>query len=95
MTARMTALALSFPELARRGRGVAPGVDPWDPAALEAWARGPDPCTGALAAARFVLGVWNVRAKRRCGPFALADFGAWDRPHREAFLVWAQAPWWP
>jgi hypothetical protein len=92
--ARMSALALSFPELARHG-SPAPGVDPWDPAALEEWSCGPTPGSGALAAARFVLGVWNVRAEWRCGPFTLADFGAWDLAHREAFLAWARAPWWP
>ena len=92
--ARMTALSLSFPELARRG-SPAPGVQPWDPAVLEEWACGPTPGSGALAAARFMLGVWNDAAPRRCGPFTLADFAAWDRAHREAFLAWAQARWWP
>jgi len=90
----MTSLALGFPTLVRRGRP-APGVDPWDPAALEAWACGPVPGTGARAAARFLLGVWAPHAHWRCGPFTLADFGAWDGRHREAFLDWAGDPWWP
>lgn len=53
---RMTALALSFPTL----RDV-PGVDPWDAAAVEAWLREGAGGSGSRHAARFALGVWNMR----------------------------------
>lgn len=92
--ARLSLLALSFPELARRGRPV-PGVDPWDPAELEEWAGGPSPGSGALASARFVLAVWAPRGRWRCGPFTLADFAAWDSRARDVFCEWSQRPWWP
>jgi len=32
----------------------------------------------------------------RCGPFDVVDaLGTWDWHHRNAFVAWAQGPWWP
>jgi hypothetical protein len=43
-----------------------------------------------------VLSVWNPNVKWQCRRFDLMEaFGCWDRVHREAFLGWAAAPWWP
>ncbi len=89
--ASITDLARSFPSLC-----AADGLAPWDPEALDRWACGPVPCSGALHAARFVLAVWNVHAEWECGGFDLVRaVGAWDTAHRAAFLAWASQPWWP
>ena len=43
-------------------------------------------------------GIWrfNVDTPWRCGPFDLVDaLSTWDDRHREAFIEWAQKPWWP
>lgn len=87
---RMTALASRFPSLQR-----APGVRPFDPERLDAWAAGPAPSSGAVHAARFVLSVFNARAEWSCGPFSCAlAHGTWDREHREAFAAWVDEGGW-
>lgn len=89
--AAMTALALRFPTLQD-----AAGVTPWDPARLDAWACGPAPGSGALRAARFVLGVWSPGTEWDCGRFdALDAMSSWDEKHRAAFVSWVVASWWP
>jgi hypothetical protein len=91
MNATMEELALSF-----HGLRAADGVRPFDAETLDAWACGPAPGSGALNAARFVLSVWNSRAKWRCGRFDVVDaLSCWDAEHRAAFLAWAQEPCWP
>ena len=89
MTRDITALAESFPTL----RG-ASGVSPWDPDKFEAWACGPAPGSGALAAARFVLAVYAIGAEWKCGRFDVVHaMNVWDEDHREAFVAWACDPW--
>lgn len=89
MSADMEKLAQSFPSLKR-----APGVAPFDPAKLEAWACGPVPSSGAAHAARFVLHVWNFRHSWKCGQFDLfAAINVWDEGHAKAFRAWAERPW--
>ena len=89
---RMEDLAISFPALEG-----APGTLPWDAEAFDRWAAtSPEPGSGALHAARFVLAVWNDRAPWKAGSFqAISALGTWDGEHRAAFLAWAQAPWFP
>lgn len=93
MSAResMLALARSFPTL-----GAAPGLSPWEPEALDDWACGPVPGSGAFHAARFVLAVWRPYGVWECGTFdVMRALAVWDRTHRGAFLTWASDPWWP
>ena len=86
---RLLALSASFPTL----RGV---LDRWDPEALDRWACGPVPGSGAFHAAAFCLSVYNADAPWQCGPFDLQRaLGTWDAAHRAAFLAWVRAPWWP
>lgn len=86
---RLLALAESFPTL----RGV---LEIWDPERLDRWACGPEPGSGALLAAQFVLGVWNHRAEWQCGPFDFfRAYNCWDDDHLAAFLAWAKDPWYP
>ena len=86
---RMTALAEGFPTLCG-----APGVRPWSASKLCDWACSPEPGSGALAAAQFVLSVWDAERDWRCGLFRLTQaVGAWDNKHRAAFRAWAASPW--
>ncbi len=100
----MSVLAKKFPSLEG-----APGVEPWDQDAFLRWLCSKGLSHGELLAARFVLGVWNSstpweeiaredgypypeHAKR----FDLFEaYGTWDRGNMEAFLSWADAPFWP
>lgn len=85
----LAALVESFPTLRR-----APGVRPFDAEALDAWASGPAPSSGAFHAARLILAVYNNRAPWQCGRFDVVEaMSTWDAAHRRAFLAWAQAPW--
>ncbi len=89
--ARMSRLAASFHFLTGK-----PGVDPWDPDRLDAWAvsQGITPAEGDCVS--FVLHVWNPSAPWQIGPFdAMAALARWDARHRAAFVAWASAPWWP
>lgn len=87
---RMTGLARGFPSMR-----CAPGIDPWDPAALNYWASGPA-SHGERHAARFLLSVWDTSTDWEAGKFdVLEALRAWDLPHRAAFLEWASDPWWP
>lgn len=86
---RMLELADSFPSL----RGL---MTTWNAKALEEWACGPAPGSGALMAAQFVLSVWNQYEHWKCGRF---DFHravcCWDQRHRQALFDWMQDPWFP
>lgn len=86
----MIGLARRFPSM----RG-APGIDPWNPEHLNAWAAGPA-SSGERHAAQFLLALWDSSAEWEAGHFdALEALGAWDLSHRTAFLGWAADPWWP
>jgi len=88
---RMTALAVTFPTLE-----AAPGVDPWDPAALDTWATGGNPGSGARHAAHFLLSVWDPQRRWKSRGLHLhAALQTWDAAHRRAWQAWAAAPWWP
>jgi hypothetical protein len=87
---RMTTLALSFPELARRARHA---CEPFDPNQLKRWARTGAPGHGGRCAALFVLSVWNPYENKR---FDLHEaLKVWDDEHLAAFLAWTRKPWWP
>jgi hypothetical protein len=84
-------------EIAERFRALrdAPGVRPFDPERLDAWAVGAASETSADCA-RFVLHVWNLNAEWSCGSFdAVRALGRWDAEHRAAFLAWAADPYFP
>jgi hypothetical protein len=88
---RMTALALTFHTLHE-----AAGILPWNPEKLEKWACGPAPGSGAGNAARFILSLWNENTDWKCGRFDFfRAFRSWDAKQKQAFLDWAQDPWWP
>lgn len=39
---------------------------------------------------------WNLDSHWRIGPFDVVDaMGTWDAAHRNAFVAWAQDPWFP
>ena len=85
---KMTALAALFPSLRD-----APGLSPWDPRRLDAWAT-VAPNEAARHAARFVLGVFDDCEPWACGRFdVLRAVRAWDDEHRRAFAGWAILPW--
>jgi hypothetical protein len=102
---RFLSLVRSFPVLAN----YAPGLteDRLDLSLLDAWAahepaavktiiaegRGIYPGSGAVAAARFVLYVWDSNRKWKCGSFDLFQaFACWDREQRAAWRAWAADP---
>jgi len=87
--ARLVALTASFPTL----RGL---LEVWDPERLDRWACGPEPGSGAICACQFLLSVYNRNAEWECGKFDFQRaYAVWDKHHRQAFLAWAQDPWWP
>ena len=105
LLAAMSALANSFPGL--RGR---PGAEPWDAIAMLRYLCTGGGSHGEKLAARFVLGVWNsaedweATAKKQGIEYpetAAAKFdvfeaiSTWDDEHRQAFLTWCEAPFWP
>lgn len=91
---RMTALAKLFPCLEG-----AEGVSPWDPKVLSSWATYRqiykfDNWQMINSTVRFLLAVWDPRGE--AGRFdSMIAFVRWDAAHREQFLAWARAPWWP
>ena len=89
---RIIALAGQFPSLKQ-----APGLSPWDPKELDAWAATPaTPDTQARWAARFLLNLWNPTEGWQAGWFDVYQaFADWDEAHRRAFLSWAHAPFHP
>ena len=90
----ITRLARAFP-----GLDHADGVEPFDAVGLAEWAKG-GKSHGQICAAQFILSVWNVvesQAESYGLPyFDLHEaFGVWDRHHQQAFVGWAEEPWWP
>lgn len=95
---RMSALARTFPSLARITGGAgnaAPGVAPFDALELHTWVTTSGARTsGNYHAVAFVLNVFNGPEWGEKMPFDVVQaFAVWDRPHREAFLAWARDPW--
>jgi hypothetical protein len=87
---KITNLVRQFPTLRN-----AEGVEPFEATKFEAWVRNHSPGGGAIHAARFVLGVFNSRARWKLGAFNVFDaLDCWDAAHREAFLKWARNPYW-
>jgi hypothetical protein len=92
MPDKMSALARSFPTLEE-----AEGLEPFDAIRFDRWISSAA-CqgSGALAAGRFILNLYNGHAPWMCGKFDFFDaIARWDAQHRSAFLQWALAPWWP
>lgn len=86
----MAGLVQTLPAL----RG-APGVEPWDALAIDAWASTGIPSHGERCAARFILAVWNPDIPWSAGPFDVMEaLSVWDPQHHRAFLQWAVDPWW-
>jgi len=96
-------LARRFPSLRD-----AVGIDPWDALTFLRWSDGPQLTGGMAHAIRFVLQVWNASTDWReiaaangidgthLDPFNVARaFQTWDDAHREAFLAWCEAPFFP
>lgn len=91
MTMPISDFAETFPSLVGK-----PGVRPWQATELAHWCiSSPAVTSGSLAAAKFVLAVWNPGAKhKRMKNFMLGDVGVWDAAHVRAFAAWAAQPWW-
>lgn len=69
----------------------------FDAIRLNKWVRTFEGITaGSLMAGRFILQVWDPMFKWTAGRFNVVEaMQRWDYRHREAFLAWAQDPWWP
>lgn len=106
--ARMMALAKSFPVL--RHKMMEQGDEFTSETALWLWAASAPWSHGERCCAAFILSVWNPtgewtlptghedRAEGSPAPcqFDLHDaYGVWDLENRQAFLGWAEDPWWP
>lgn len=78
-------LAMAFPSLQH-----APGISPWNPNRLDIWAAEEADEPAAIAAAQFLLSVWNRSCRWQCGSFDVTGaFETWDSAHRLGFLNWA------
>lgn len=103
-TDRMLDLARSFPSLRPKLRA----AESFNAAAL--WQDAQPWSHGEKCAAAFVLSVYNPTGEWTLPdghedrfpespaplPFDLHDaYGVWDDAHRNAFVAWARAPWWP
>lgn len=87
---RIARLAGAFPCLLS-----APGVEPWNANRLDKWASSAGPSHGEKCAARFVLAVWNPNYAWDSGNFDLMEaLRIWDAKNHQAFLAWADDPWW-
>lgn len=84
---RIAALARSFPSLR-----YAPGLEPFKPAKLDAWAASDERENEAKHAAQFVLAIAKPRGWK-VGRFnVLLAMRRWDDAHRAAFIAWAKNP---
>ena len=78
-------MAMAFPTLRD-----AEGVFPWNPNRLDIWAAEEADSPEAIAAAQFLLSLWNPCCQWECGCFNPQQaFQYWDSPHRLAYLDWA------
>lgn len=84
----MERLAGRFPAL----KG-APGIDPWDPKALDEWGASGRRGAGARVVVRFLLTVWNGSEDFwKSGNFRLRDLGELDEENFEIWKTWAARP---
>lgn len=87
-------LGITFPTLVEELERV--GRDGETVQALVDYARSPRVGSGGLAAARFLLALYNPAIGRR-DPELAFELGqaicCWDAAHREAFAAWAQDPY--
>ncbi len=95
MCVRMEQLARSFPCLKD-----CPAIHPWNGIKLQSWAEEQANMFklthNLLSSVSFLLYLWNPAHPWKCAPFNVLDaFFSWDDEHRQAFLNWAQDPWWP
>jgi hypothetical protein len=89
VTRKLQHLAQAFPTLRN-----APGVLPWEPERLDAWASSASTTETARHAARFVLTVCDEDGSWLAGSFnVVSALAAWDAEHRRAFFAWATDPW--
>lgn len=106
----MARLVAAFPTLRRSLGGLVDGVGDWDVDVFLTWTCGPEPGSGALDAARFVLSVWNgstdwtaaardmrlLKRGQRLDKFdAVKAISNWDAEHVAAFVSWVELPFWP
>ncbi|MBX9622564.1 MAG: hypothetical protein K2X82_02005 [Gemmataceae bacterium] len=94
---RIQALARSFPALSGAPGVILPGIDPWDPDRLDAWAGEmvAHQAWGRRSAALFILSVWDNDQTWASGRFdPVWAMGKWADGDRAAFAAWAAAPWW-
>ena len=71
----------------------APGIDPWDPQALDEWAASGARGAGARVVVRFLLAVWNGSEDYwKTGNFRLRDLGELDEENIEVWKTWASRP---
>lgn len=87
-------LGITFPTLVEELERV--GRDGETVQALVDYARSPRAGSGGLAAARFLLAIYNPVFGRRDPALAFdlgEAIGAWDAHHRAAFAAWAQDPY--
>ncbi len=75
-------LALAFPALKE-----AEGISPWSPNKLDIWATEEATEPAAVAAAQFLLALWNCNCRWQCGSFDMfRALERWDLYHRWGFL---------
>lgn len=84
----ITDLARQFPALKN-----APGLNPWNPKALDEWASSGDASSGERAVVRFLLAVWNGSEDFwKVGPFRLIDLNTFNDADLTVFQTWAKRP---
>ena len=78
-------LARQFPALKK-----APGLEPWKPEVLDSWGANGATGSGARAAVKFVLAVWNGdEVVWEVGGFRLSDVRKFDADNLEVWKTWA------
>jgi hypothetical protein len=70
------------------------GTRPWDADTLAENFKGAS--HGEMCTIRFLLNVWDPGRNWSCGKFDVIEAcRTWDHTQREAFLSWANDPWFP
>ena len=95
MCVRMEQLARSFPCLKD-----CPAITPWNGEKLQTWveeqAQTLELPYEVVSTVSFLLYLWDPARAWRCTPFNVVDaLFLWNQEHRDAFMKWAQDPWWP
>lgn len=71
-----------------------PGIAPWNAELIAKNVAGAN--HAERCAIQFMLNVWDPNGNWDCGQFNVIEaFRVWDEEYREAFLRWADDPWWP